>query len=276
MKDTSFFGNLWHHLPELPKRLWALLRQPVIPIGPAAPSNLIGAFVDLFIVTAASGTLVGVGSALLPGFLQIDPERLVNWPLFVLMQLSNAVAFAVILYLLSVVPLRIRARMSHLQVMAHGLHAYAILNVLVTILFVLCVNRLIVRGSLVDPTSSADLLGGAAVAVIVFWLAVRLLALPLSRYLQKYYKTVPAFIMGFGAVALASLLNPVMASGYFEHTVEREDFCSAVVSVRYRDELATGEYSRDCLVAKCVASADEDTGRSNSAARVACPVLKMR
>jgi hypothetical protein len=212
---------------------------------------------------------------LLPGFLEIDPDDLVNWRLFEFMLLSNGIVFVVILYLMLLLPLGLMTRHWHWQIIAHCLRFYALMNVCVAILFVLSVNRLIVKGSFLDPTSAADLIVGGCVALIVFGITLRVLLMPIARYIRIYYHPVVAYVGGFTAVVLASVLNPVMASDYFSHVIEDEDFCSAVVSVRYRQELGSGEYSRDCLVAHCMALRDSRRGVAKKAAVKSCPVLRV-
>ena len=272
MKDTSLVAQLWRRLPELPKRLWSVVQNPVIPVGRTPGSTLIEAAVDLFTVTAASGALVGVGFALIPGLLDIEPDELVNWPLFVLMLLTNAAGFAVTLYLVCLPLLAIPARHAHLQLLTHTLYVYSILNILVTILFVLAVDRIVVNSSVIEPTSQLDLLLGGLVGIVAIALVIRGLALALARYLRNYYSRACAFACAFAAMIVASSLNPVIASGYFEHVLEREDLCSAIVSVRYQPELASGQYSRDCLVASCTASFPEQfVAQSSAAAPAACP-----
>lgn len=244
-------------------------------MGHTPASALIDAAFDLFAVTAGSGALIGTAFALAPGLLAIDLDALVTWPLFVLMLLTNAVVFSTILYSLCLLPLVARARSAHFQVMAHALYVFAIFNFLLTVLFVLAINRVIVNGSLIDSTSGSDLFFGGLFGLALLALAMRALVLPIARYLASYYGRAPAFVLALFVVPLASWLNPVIASGYFEHAVERENFCAALVSIRYQSELASGRYSRDCLIAKCAAASSRNlTPAMVDTSFSACPVRR--
>lgn len=273
MSSEGLAREIWQQFPELPKRLWQLVRRPVIERGPQPSAALVSAFVDLFAVTAATGTIVAVGSAHAPGLLAVDPDDLVNWPLFTTMLLLNALGFALVLYALLIVFLYFKGRHSHVQLIIHCLRSYAVMNVLITFLVVIGVNELIANGRMAPRSGAmAWLLWAVLIAVLV--VTLRLFLLPVARYLRAHFAFKAVYAGGIAAVLLALRFNPVIAGGYFAHIIEKEDFCAAVVQVRFERELSSGEYSRDCLVAQCVALGEKNGSNTPAGPSAgACPAL---
>lgn len=273
MSSEGLSREIWQQFPELPKRLWQLVRRPAIEPGPLPAAVLVSAFVDLFAVTAATGTIVAIGSAHAPGLLAVDPDELINWPLFTTMLLLNSLGFTLVLYALLIGFLYFRARHRHVQLITHCLRSYALMNVLITFLVVIGVNELIANGEVV-PRSGAMVWLLWAVLIAVFVLALRLLLSPVARYLRAHFRSKAVYVGGIVAVLLALRFNPVIAGGYFSHVIEKESFCAAVVQVRFERELSSGEYSRDCLVAKCVMAGEKsDSNTPSGFSASACPVL---
>jgi hypothetical protein len=265
--------EIWQQFPELPKRLWQLLRHPALEPGAQPAASLVSAFVDLFAVTAAAGTIVTIAHAHAPGLLAVDPDDLVNWPLFTTMLLLNALSFTLLLYALLIGFLYFRARHGHVQLITHCLRSYALMNVLITLLVVIGASELIASGRMM-PQSGAMLWLSLAIITAVFVLIARLFLLPVARYLRANLSFRGAGAAGILSVLLALRFNPVIAGGYFAHIIDEENFCAAAVRVRFRQELSSGRYSRDCLIAQCVAAAETNGSSTPSGLSVsACPKL---
>ncbi len=111
---------------------------------------------------------MAVGGAHAPGLLAVDPDDLVNWPLFTTMRLLNALGFALVLYALLIGFLYFKVRHSHVQLIIHCLRSSAVMNVLITFLVVIGVNELIANGRIALQSEAMVWLSWAVlIAVLV-------------------------------------------------------------------------------------------------------------
>ena len=256
MSDKTPITRIIEEVPKTAKRLWKFILNPSIPIGSITSTSLNSAHIDLFTTAIAVSTIVSIGSSLAPGLFDINPGEIINWPLFAALLVVNAALFSAILYLLLLLPLWLKAREWHPLIFYHSLRVFAVQNILVSILFVSGLNRLIVKGSFVESTGTFDFGLTLTVSVAVFVLSVWLLVLPVSAYMKRYFRNASAYALGFGAVVLASAINPVIASEYFSNIIDYKQFCSELVSAHFKNEIETGQLSKDCIIGKCLSTKD--------------------
>lgn len=254
MSDKTPIIRIIEEVPKTAKRLWEFLLKPSIPVGPITSTSLNSAHIDLFTTAIAVSTIVSVGSSLAPGLFDINPREIINWPLFSTLLVANAALFSVILYLLLLLPLWLKAREWHPSIFYHSLRVFAVQNILVSVLFVSGLNRLIVKGSFVESTGAFDFGLTLTASLAAFVLSVWLLALPVTAYIKRYFRNASAYAFGFGAVVLASVINPVIASEYFSNIIDYKQFCSELVSARFKNEIESGQLSKDCIIGKCLSA----------------------
>ncbi|MEQ1637043.1 MAG: hypothetical protein ABL903_10135 [Methylococcales bacterium] len=258
MSDKTPITRIFEEVPKTAKRLWKLLLKPSIPIGPVADTPLNNACIDLFATAIAVPTIISVGNDLALGLFDITLDEIINWKLFALLLMLNAALFSLIIYILLLFPLRLKARNSHSSLFYHSLHFFAIQNIPISILFVSCLNQLIVEGSVVESAGVVNFGFTLTTSVAVLVLTIWLLAMPVSAYIKRYFRSISAYVLGFGAVALASAVNPVIASSYFSNIVNYKQFCSELVSARFKYEIESGQLSKDCIISKCLSAKGEE------------------
>lgn len=259
MQQDGLGKEIWQNIPELPKRLWQIVRQPNIATRPLPLKAIVSPVVDLFVVTAGLGTLVAMVSEHAPGFLIIDSDDVVRWHLLTSMLVLNAAGATVILYALLIGPLLFKSKHWHVQLMSHCLRSYALINVLITFMLVISVDELIeVGGGAPQISQKAWIVLG--MVMVLCCLVVWTLVVPVARYCRAHFGNKYAYVGGMVAVILALRMNPAIVTGYFDNIFDKESICHAMVGTRFSQELGSGEYSRDALVIRCLAGQEVGQG----------------
>jgi hypothetical protein len=259
MSENTPITRIVEEIPKTAKRLWKFVLNPSIPSGPIMSTSLNRAHIDLFATAFAMSTVISVGSDLMPGLFNISPGEMINWSLFAVLLMVYAVLFSVILYLLLWFPLWLKAKEWHSSLIYHAWRFFAVQNILLSVLFVSSLNRLIMKGSFVKPTGSFDYIFTPAVSIVFLIFTIWLLAWPVSMYIKQYYRSAGAYALGFGAVILTSIINPVVASEYFSNVINYEQFCSEFVSVHFKNQIESGQLSKDCVIGECLSAKGKRT-----------------
>ena len=253
LKLKKWGRQISQYVPEEAVGLWRFIADPSIPGREGSFASVLRSAVLALSTTLAVGITVPWWSDLFVGLLQIDSGQLFNWPLLTAMLLLNTTVFILIFYAVLLPILWLKSKGAHLELIAHGLRFFAIENICLAALMVLCLNRIIVTGSPALPTGTSENLLAGAIAFLALALGVRLLILPVCAYLARHYRRAFSYFLGIGAIAVAMKLNPTMPTHYFEHIVKSDEFCSELISVQMESVLETGLYSKDCLMGKCAA-----------------------
>jgi len=255
---------------EILKRLLQLFKRPVLPTGPVSHHTVLAAVAYLAASAWLLGEFVGFTSEHL--LLSVDPEKFIRWRLWGSMLIVNAIGFVVVLYALAIGPLYLKHRHAHLQIVSHGLRAFALLNFPATLLCVLGANNTAVSGVPVPDSGAMWWVMGVLLLLFLF-LIFRILILPIARYGCRAFSTRFAYFAGLVVTLAALTFNPVIANGYFSYVLDKENFCSAMISVRFHHEFTSDAYSRDCLVTRCVEGVGADSAAGFA---TECPALISR
>jgi hypothetical protein len=263
MNKKTPFRRALDNVPSWIKRLGRFILSPGIPTGAVEATPLSHALADLLFATAAVFGVLYVGSSLLPDLLSFDLSTIFNWPLLAVLLFMTALIFGAILNALLWLPLWLKEKSWHRQIFFHMLRVFAVQNILVAALFVFGVNRVIVTGSPIAPTGSIEKWFVVGVAAIGLGLTLWLLVWPVVRYLKNYFHGLVAYTIGPVAVVATAVLNPILFADYFGNIVRANEFCLATVSVRFERELATGDFTKDCLIGQCLAAGAKETSARN-------------
>lgn len=242
----DFLENIWH-----------FIRRPDIKGESLKGSSLRCSgqnfIASLFLVTA----VVSSAQYALPQLFDIDLGQLIN-PLYLIILLAiQAIMFALILGFVSSILLLPKKPAFHYLIVHQTIQAYAVLNLLVVVLFWIVINRVLKTGDPQEASIELDLWLGGGASIITLWLSWRLLVKPLWRYIASHYATKTAV----GATALvlvsSSWANSYVVFGFGDLVINK----SAVCRQLYESKMLRGEIDayvdEQCFVGRCM---DQDLG----------------
>ena len=240
-------------IPESFKRLLRFARNPFRHLGAEPDIDIEYVLLDFLASLPVVAVLVAAMGQFLPNYIEINPMNILRMELFLVLLTVNAVTFSLCLWLVSMVVLVFSGVRLHGAIFYQGIKSYAFLNIPAAIIFVIALNRIVVVGDFNVSTGTGDLLFAAGVAVFGFALGVWLVAVPLGRYMRSRYRAAVAYPLGIAVFFVASFVNPVVASEYFNNILDKEEFCKQYISFQKKDVLRNGTYNKDCLIGKCMA-----------------------
>ncbi|MDV6318706.1 hypothetical protein [Chromohalobacter sp. HP20-39] len=188
---------------------------------------------SLFLVTA----VVAFVQYLLPQLFEIDLGQLIN-PLYLTMLLAiQAIVFSLILGVISSISLLPKKPTFHHLIFHQTIQAYAVLNLVVVVLFWMGMNRVLTTGDPQEASSQLGLWIGGGLGLFAFWLIWRLLVKPLWRYMANHYTTKIA--VGVTAIVLASSswTNSYVFFGFGDLVINKAAVCKQL----YESKLLRGE-----------------------------------
>jgi len=207
-------------------------------------------------ITSLSVAVFSVGALkhLIPGYLQIDPAALINPFIFPLTLVLNTVIFSAILFFICSMMLLPKVYKLQPCIFKHAIWVYAVLNILISLLFVIGLNRMIVIADMHTAINNMDLWIGGILATLLLLMTYWLLIQPVARYFNQYYRKQLSYILSITAVALTISANPVIAISYFDHAINHDAFCKQWAEINFKEQLEAGTTNKDYLVGQCLAA----------------------
>ncbi|MEX1221146.1 MAG: hypothetical protein WEA82_03415 [Idiomarina sp.] len=235
------------------EKIWHFVRRPEINGESLEDSSLRYSgqnfIASLYLVTA----VVAFVQYLLPQLFEIDLDQLIN-PLYLTMLLAvQAIVFSLILGVISSISLLPKKTTFHHLIVHQTIQAYAVLNLVVVVLFWMGMNRVLKTGDPQAATSQLDLWLGGGLALFAFWLIWRLLVKPLWRYIANHYTTKIAAGVTIIVLVSSSWANSYVIFGFGELVINKVAVCEQL----YESKLLRGELDpsvdEQCFVGHCIA-----------------------
>ncbi|WP_341645182.1 hypothetical protein [Thauera sp. SDU_THAU2] len=258
-KESSTSTKSWLRLAfealpfhEFLERICHFMRTPEIKGSKPEESSLRHSgqnfITSLFLVSA----VVTFVQYLLPHLFEIDLGQLIN-PLYLALLLAiQAIIFAFILGFFSSISLLPRKPAFHHLVIHQTIQAYAVLNLLVVILFWIVINRILETGDPQEASSTLDLWLGGIIGAVTLWLIWRLLFRPLWRYTTNYYTKKTAF--GITAIALISTswANSYIAFDLSSLVINKTALCKQLYTMKKQRGEIDQSVDEQCFMGHCL------------------------
>jgi hypothetical protein len=246
--------NIFNIIPETFKRLLRFAKNPSKDLNESPDANLGHITQDYIASFTIVTATIAAFDAFIPGYLEINPLNMLRMGVFLLILTLNAILFSSFLWLFSTIAMLFRGLKSQKSIFYQGIKAFAFLNIPSSIIIVIVLNRIVVSGDIEIPASISDKYFSTVVAIGAFVLAAWLIAIPLGKRLRSRYHAVAAYPLGFVICILASIANPIIASGYFSNVLNKENFCEQFISFRKKAEIRNGALNKDAWIGKCMTS----------------------
>jgi ABC-type amino acid transport system permease subunit len=254
MSNKSWLQLAFEALPfhDSLEKMWQFVRKPEIEGGSLKDSLLRYSgqnfIASLFLVS----TVVALVQYLLPQLFEINIGQLIN-PLYLTLLLAiHAIVFAFILGFFSTISLLPKQPAFQHLVVHQTIQSYAVLNLLVVVLFWLGTNRVLKTGDLQEASSELDLWLGGGVGVIALWLSWRLLMKPLWKYIAKHYA--PKIAFGVTAIVLftSSWTNSYVVFNFGDLVINKSAVCKQLYETKKQRGDIEPSVDEHCFVGHCI------------------------
>ena len=254
MTNKSWLRLVFEALPfhDFLEKSWRFICRPEIEGDSLENSSLRYAghnfIASLFLVT----TVVAFVQYLLPQLFEVDLGQLIN-PVYLSVILAvQAIVFGFILAIVISILLIPKKPAIHHLVAHQTLQAYAVLNLLVVVLFWIGMNRILKTGNLEEASSALDHWLGGLAGLIVLWLSWRLLVKPLWHYIAAYYTRKTA--LGVTAIAffLSSWVNSFSVVDFGDFVINKSAVCKQIYETKKLHGEITSSVDEQCFVGRCM------------------------
>lgn len=231
---------------------WLFVRKPDITSESLENSSLRYAghnfIASLFLIT----TSVAFVQYLLPQLFEADISQLIN-PVYLSLALAvQAIVFAFVLFIVSSVSLLPKKPAFHHLIAHQVIQTYAVLNLLVVVMFWVGMNRILKTGNIQAASSSLDLWLGGGVGMLALCLSWRLLVRPLWNYTAKYYTK--SIALGVTAVVLVVSLwaHLYITFGFGDLVINKSAFCKQLYEVKKQRGELDSSIDEQCFIGRCM------------------------
>ncbi len=231
--ETSFDGipnsNFW-------KRLWLFIVSPNMPTDDLENSNLkkyaLKNLIASFFLTFG---VVYFIEHLIPNLFKTNVSTIIN-PVYLSINIAlQAVAFGIILSIASSVILLLKERKIHKIIFFQVIQVYTVLNLIITLLFWISLNRILNTGNINISINNIDYWLGGVIGLLVFILFFRLLFNPLWKYIKQYYSKYLALVFTILALSSTFWVNGYVYP-YFslnsDLIIKKQKACSQLYEIR--------------------------------------------
>jgi len=249
-KDPTI--QIFDLVPTSFKRFKRLIVRPDIPTYDIEKTDLYFVYHDFIFALSFISIIIGVIKGLLPNYFVINPVSLINWPIFILLLTLNALMPSIIVFSLLLIPLYYKTRKVHVCIFYHMLRAYSLEIILVSILFVIAINRIFINNNPLKAVNTIEFIFAVIISVSVLFFIWWLVGYPVSKYLTNFFSKKIAYSLGIGSILFCLYINPTLSFKYFNNMIDYKEFCIQYVNYKFQNELAGNVYNKDCLIGKCL------------------------
>lgn len=254
MSKKSWLRLSFEALPfhDFLEKVWQFLRKPEIAGDNLENSSLRYAGQNFIASLLLVTTAVAFVQYLLPQLFEIDLGQLINLVYLSLVLAVQAIVFAFILAIVSSIFLFPRKPTFHHLVVHQTIQTYAVLNLLVVVMFWIGMNRILKAGNLQAASSALDLWLGGGVGIISLWLSWRLLVKPLWKYTAKHYAKNAA--VGITGLVLVSSLwvNSYITFGFGEFVINKSAVCKQLYEAKKQRGEVEPSVNEQCFIGHCM------------------------
>ncbi len=234
-------------------RSWRFICKPDITGESLENSSLRYAgssFVSSFFLVV---TFAVIFQGLFPQIFKLDIGQLVN-PVYLSIALGfQAIVFSLILASISSVLLFPKKPTFHYLVAHQAVQVCAVMNLLVVIIFWICVNRMLYAGDIKTSSSMLDLLLGGGLAILAFYFSWRLLFRPLWNYMARYYEKRFALGMAVAVFSVTFWVNSYAVFGFGELIINESALCKQLYEIKRQRGEVDASVDEQYLIRRCTA-----------------------
>ncbi|HFE38884.1 MAG TPA: hypothetical protein ENK06_10785 [Gammaproteobacteria bacterium] len=214
---------------------------------------------SLFLVTM----VVAFVQYLLPQLFEVDLGQLIN-PVYLCLFLAvQAIVFAFILAIAISISVFPKKPAFHHLVAHQTIQAYAVLNLMVVVLFWIGMNRILKTGNFKEASSSLDLWLGGVAGLIALWLIWRLLVKPIWHYIAAYYSKK----ISFGVAALvffsSSWVNSYAVFDFGSFVINKSAVCKQIYETKKFSGEIKSFVDEQCFIGHCMSKMHSGHNKHN-------------
>ncbi len=234
------------------EKSWLFVRKPEITGESLDNSSLRYAghnfIASLFLVT----TVVAFVQYLLPQLFEVDLIQLVNAVYLSLVLAVQAVVFAFIVAIVASISLLPKKPAFHYLIAHQVIQVYAVLNLLIVVMFWIGMNRILKTGSIQSASSPLDLWLGGSVGILALYLSWRLLIRPLWSYNAKHYSKNVALGVSTIILIVSFWANSYAAFGFGELVINKPAVCKQLYEIKNQQREIDAILDEQCFIDHCM------------------------
>ncbi|WP_194868850.1 hypothetical protein [Pseudoalteromonas sp. PPB1] len=131
------------------------------------------------------------------------------------------------------------------------MQTYSVLNFFAVCLLWLAMNRIVTTGNIENPVSKGDLWIGGGLGVVTLLLLWRLLVVPTSKYLGRYYSMKLSWFLTFVIFCAALFSNKYIYIDFSDYLLDKKGYCEYLYN---KEKVPVGQ--KGCFIGKCIGFLD--------------------
>ncbi|SDN39869.1 hypothetical protein SAMN04488516_10210 [Desulfonauticus submarinus] len=243
--------QIFNLVPASLKRFKKLLICPDIPTYDIEKTDLYFVYHDFIFALSLISIIIKGIKGLLPNYFIVNPASLINYPVFILLLSLNALIPSILIFSLLLIPLYYKTKRVHVCIFYHSLRAYSLEIILVSILFVIAINRIFINNTPFKAINNIELIFSVIISAFTLFFLYWLIGYPVSKYLTNFFSKKIAYSLGIGSILFCLYINPTLSFKYFNNIIDYKEFCIQYVDYKFQKEVTGNIYNKDCLIGKC-------------------------
>lgn len=233
-------------------RLKGFVINPEIKSSPLHQNELRFALKDFVESLLLVTPVIAFVKYVMPTYFKINPISLFN-PFFLVMLLGfQTLIFSFILNVMAAMALSIKSFSSHSLLFRQAIRSYAILNLIISVMFAIAINRVIITGDITHAENNFDLWLGGILGIGAFLLLWRTLFKPIVGYFLRYYRKSLSYILTTLVIIATLYVVRFINFDFVRYVIDRKELCEQIVPLKYGKGIEDGKFNKDCLIGKCI------------------------